>query len=154
MKLLFKFSSFHFILKWKVVFKWKPESDFFLGRVSAGVFAGISSAAEFFFDSNVSAEECLSVLGVCACRRWDSSAQIKWECYPQLRDCLPGPLLPVNRCSLDSSRTNVSRQGRVWKYAHMLFKVQQDTSGWYRRMICNSTENIWLYLKAFLSVLW
>lgn len=114
----------------------------------AGGFAGISSAAEFFFVSNVSAEECLSVLGVCACRRWDSSAQIKWECYPQLRDCLPGPLLPVNRCSLDSSRTNVSRQGRVWKYAHMLFKVQQDTSGWYRRMICNSTENIWLYLKA------
>lgn len=48
-------------------------------------------------------------------------------------------LLPVNRWSLDSARTIVSRQGRVRKYAHMLFKVQQpDTGGW------NSRENIWL----------
>lgn len=38
-------------------------------------------------------------------------------------------LLPVNRWSLDSARTNVSRQGRVWKYAHMLFKVLEDTNG-------------------------
>lgn len=29
---------------------------------------------------------------MCTFRRWDSSAQIKWECYPQLRDCLPACL--------------------------------------------------------------
>lgn len=98
----------------------------------AGVCAGTSLAAEVLqkFDLSVSAEESRpSVLIMCTSRRWDSSGQLKWGCYvtPVLcsgTDSLPS-LLPCPEAvgRSDSARTYVSRQGRVWKYEHVLFKV-------------------------------
>lgn len=55
------------------------KSDFFLGRVSSRRLISVQLHSCFFLHTNVPTKECF---------KWDSSAQIQWECYPRLRDRL------------------------------------------------------------------
>lgn len=119
----------------------------------AGVFAGISLAADVLFHMNVSAEECLLVLLVCTFRRWDSSAQIKWECYPQLRDCLPGRLYCLWTVGRWTAPELMSLAKGGSENMHTCCSRSNKTpTAWYRRENITAeatSDHIWKFFSVY-----